>query len=385
MTSAATPQRQAIDRVDAAAAAVRAAIARHGPGAATADILQPAGLYLELLGEDIRARAFTLTGPDGGEWCLRPDMTAPIVRDVLAAAPAGQAAAAYDGLVFRRQARGSTRETEFRVVGMEVLAPAAFTPEAEADLVATALEAARSAGVTPRLKLGDIALARAVIAAVGLAPAWEARIQRAFARTGAPGAVLGEAEAGARDGDAVGEAIAALPADRAAAVVDALLVRSGAPMVGGRTAADVARRLTAKSDLARADRPHPDQIARIRAALAVEAAPAAAFEQLAGAMPSLGPALETAAARWRALSAHVGAGVEVAFSAGFGRGPAYYDGFVFELEAPALGERAALGGGGRYDDLLRRLAAGDAVHADWRAMGFSLRPLRLADAAEPAR
>lgn len=370
------------ERIEAAAAAVRAAIARYAPRAATADVLQPAGLYLELLGEDIRARAFTLAGPDGAEWCLRPDMTAPVVRDALAAAPAAQVAAAYDGLVFRRQARGSTRETEFRVVGVEVLGPEPFTPAAEADLVATALEAARSAGVTPRLKLGDIALARAVIAAVGLAPAWEARIQRAFARTGAAAAVLGEAELDTRDAGAVGEAIAALPEDRAAAVVDALVARSGAPMVGGRTAADVARRLTAKADLARADRPHPDQIARIRMALAVEAAPDIAFDRLAAAMPPLGPALEAATARWRALVPHVGTGVEVAFSAGFGRGPAYYDGFVFELEAQALGERAALGGGGRYDDLLRRLAAGDGAHADWRAMGFSLRPLRLADAAE---
>lgn len=373
------------DRIETAAAAVRAAIARYTPRAATADVLQPAGLYLELLGEDIRARAFTLAGPDGAEWCLRPDMTAPVVRDALAAAPAKQVAAAYDGLVFRRQARGSTRETEFRVVGVEVLAPQAFTPQAEAEMVAAALEAARASGVTPRLKLGDIALARAVIAAVGLAPAWEARIQRAFARTGAAGAVLGEAEADTRDAGAVGEAIAALPPDRAAAVVDALLTRSGAPMAGGRTAADVARRLTAKADLARAERPNPDQIARIRMALAVEAEPDIAFDRLAAAMPPLGAAFEAAVARWRALAPHVDAGVEVAFSAGFGRGPAYYDGFVFELESPALGERAALGGGGRYDDLLRRLAPAEGAHTTWRAMGFSLRPLRLADAAEAAR
>jgi ATP phosphoribosyltransferase regulatory subunit len=362
----------------AAGGAVRAAIDPFAPVWIETPILQPTGLYLELLGEEIRARAFTLVGADGAELCLRPDMTAPVVRDVLAARPDAAIAAAYDGLVFRRQTRASQRETEFRVIGLEHLSPSPLSPETEGDLIAAAIEAVRALGVEPRLKLGDMALARALIAGAGLAPAWEARLHRAFARTGDATAVLGEAEAGRGEAGAVGEALAALTPERAVGVVEAMLARSGAAMVGGRTAQDVARRLTEKAALARADRPSSEQVAAIREALAVEAAPDDAFAALARTMPGAGAALAAASARWRTLAARAGE-VEAVFSAGFGRGPAYYDGFVFELEAPALGERASLGGGGRYDDLLHRLGGG--IYGGWSAMGFSLRPKRLADAA----
>ena len=70
---------------------------------------------------------------------------------------------------------------------------------------------------------------------------------------------------------------------------------------------------------------------------------------------------------------------------GLGRGFAYYDGFVFELEAPALGERASLGGGGRYDGLVRALQEREPSIATRpappRGAGFALRPLRIAEAA----
>jgi len=367
-----------------AATAVRDALARFAPDWVDTPILQPAGLYLELVGEDIRARAFTLTGADGAEWCLRPDMTAPIVRDALANTPAGPRTVAYDGLVFRRQTRASARETEFRVVGAEVLTPTAVRPEDEADLIAATIAAARACGVEPHLRLGDIAVARSVVAAAGLEPAWQARIQRAFARTGGADAALGEAESvstAAGEPEAIGAALADLAPERAAAVVEALLARSGAALIGGRSAADIARRLADRAALARAVRPTPAQIAAIREGLAIAGEPFVAFAALARRSPAVGAALDHARARWEALTAKVDRPVSAVFSAGFGRGPAYYDGMVFELEAPALGERASLGGGGRYDGLVRHLAAHSGhPREDLCAMGFSLRPRRLADA-----
>jgi ATP phosphoribosyltransferase regulatory subunit len=358
-----------------ASRAIDAAMARFAPQPVDAPILQPAGLYLELLGEDIRARTFTLTGPDGGEWCLRPDMTAPVVRDVLAATPGAAFAVSYDGLVFRRQTRGSIRETEFRVIGVECASPSAFSPEQEADLVAAALSAAGARPVQLRLKLGDAALAQAIVAGAGLSPAWEARIVRAFSRAGDASSVLGEIDGEVDAPDAMAEALAALPAGRAAAVVEAMLERSRAPMMGGRSAADVAGRLAAKAEAAREDRPTPEQIAAIRTALGVVGDPGAAFAALAEAAPGAKDALDRSRARWAALAPHA-SGAQVRFSAGFGRGPAYYDGFLFEIECAALGDRASLGGGGRYDALLHRLGA----PTTWRAMGFSLRPRRVADA-----
>jgi histidyl-tRNA synthetase len=73
----------------------------------------------------------------------------------------------------------------------------------------------------------------------------------------------------------------------------------------------------------------------------------------------------------------------VVFAPGLGRTVWFYDGFVFDLAAPALGDRESLGGGGRYDGLIRKIAQDiGAENPDgWRACGFALRPERIAEAA----
>ena len=42
--------------------------------------LQPADVYLDVIGEALRARCYVFTDPDGDEYCLRPDLTVPICR-----------------------------------------------------------------------------------------------------------------------------------------------------------------------------------------------------------------------------------------------------------------------------------------------------------------
>src|SRR5205823_2953355 len=61
------------------------------------DILQPADIFLERSGEDIRARTCVFSDPEGNELCLRPDLTVPACRYHLthAAKPDGQAKYSY--------------------------------------------------------------------------------------------------------------------------------------------------------------------------------------------------------------------------------------------------------------------------------------------------
>ena len=44
------------------------------------DIVQPADVFLDRAGEEIRARTFLFTDPAGTELCLRPDLTVPACR-----------------------------------------------------------------------------------------------------------------------------------------------------------------------------------------------------------------------------------------------------------------------------------------------------------------
>ena len=73
-------------------------------------IIQPAGLFLDVIGEALRARTYVFTDPDGEELCLRPDLTVPTCRLHLARHPAGGVPAryCYNGPAFRYQPGGAT-------------------------------------------------------------------------------------------------------------------------------------------------------------------------------------------------------------------------------------------------------------------------------------
>lgn len=372
---------------EAAARGIREATSALAPQWIDPPVLQPAALYLELLGEDLRARAFMIGGDDEDAVCLRPDMTAPAVRRALSLDWRAPFAVAYDGLVFRRQSDMS-RETEFRQIGVERFARSADIGAEEAGIVATALDACRRAGVAPRLKLGDVALFAALIDACALGEVWTRRFKRAFARPGGLAGVLREAASDAPLADnALAQAMAALSPARAEAAVAEMLADARIALVGDRDVADIAARLREKGAAEVAPAPEKATLDAISAALALDAPPDEALAALNGIArrktPALDAAIARAEARWREI-AREGA-PDATFSVGFGRGLAFYDGFVFELEAPALGARASLGGGGRYDGLLHRIAASEGGGPQdvgaWGAVGFALRPQRIGEAA----
>lgn len=375
-----------------AAQAVRAAASTLAREWVDPPVLQPAGLYLELLGEDLRARAFMVSGDDEDALCLRPDMTAPAVRVALAQSDWNAPfAVAYDGHVFRRQSDAS-RETEFQQIGVERFAPRGAVGDGEAEIVIATLEACRAAGATPHLRLGDVALFNALIDACKVGEGWTRRFKRAFARPGGLSAALAAAATDAPAPDnALAQALAALSPDRARAVIEEMLADARIVPVGDRDVSDIAARLREKGAAVAEPAPDKAALAAIGEAVALEATPDKAFAELGriARLPvvrggdGLAMAIAAAAERWAQIARAVAP--EATFSAGFGRGLAFYDGFVFELEAPALGARASLGGGGRYDGLLHRIAAseggGPPDPAGWCALGFALRPQRIDEAA----
>ena len=74
------------------------------------EILQPAAVFLDLAGEDIRSRLYVTSDASGAELCLRPEYTIPVCLDYLASGVAGRAAAySYFGRVFRIRTAGAGR------------------------------------------------------------------------------------------------------------------------------------------------------------------------------------------------------------------------------------------------------------------------------------
>ncbi|MET0408185.1 MAG: ATP phosphoribosyltransferase regulatory subunit, partial [Hyphomicrobium sp.] len=72
-------------------------------------IIQPADVFLDVIGESLRGRTYVFTDQDGAELCLRPDITVPTCRLHLErhAEPMTPARYCYNGPAFRFQPQGA--------------------------------------------------------------------------------------------------------------------------------------------------------------------------------------------------------------------------------------------------------------------------------------
>jgi len=152
-----------------------------GYARATPALLQPAEPFLDLSGEDIRRRMFLTTDAAGQELCLRPDITIPVARDYLASPQAGQPAGfCYLGPVFRYRESGPP---EFMQAGIESFGRRDIAA-ADAEMIALGIEAAEHFGLAdPAIRMGDIGLFAALVAAIDLPAAWKRRLVKDFNRT----------------------------------------------------------------------------------------------------------------------------------------------------------------------------------------------------------
>ncbi|MGB6322042.1 MAG: ATP phosphoribosyltransferase regulatory subunit, partial [Xanthobacteraceae bacterium] len=143
-------------------------------------VLQPAEPFLDLSGEDIRRRMFLTTDPDGRELCLRPDLTIPVSRDYLASPQAGKPAGfCYLGAVFRHRHGAAS---EFLQAGIESFGRA-DKAAADAEMLALGLEATTQYDIgAPEIRIGDVGLFAAFVAALDLAPVWKRRLIKDFNR-----------------------------------------------------------------------------------------------------------------------------------------------------------------------------------------------------------
>jgi histidyl-tRNA synthetase len=83
--------------LDKQAAEILKVFAARGYARVEPPILQPADVFLDRSGEEIRRRTFVLTDPEGNELCLRPDLTIPVCRMHLEQKGTFPARYAYNG------------------------------------------------------------------------------------------------------------------------------------------------------------------------------------------------------------------------------------------------------------------------------------------------
>ena len=341
------------DALNRAREAARTAFAQFGGAFLEPAILQPAHTYLELSGEELRARLVVTASANGGdELCLRPDLTVASALEKLARDDAAPGAVLYDGPAFRQPLSASDRPMEFSQTGREKFGGADAAAD-DAEALNAALSACRACGVTDiHISFSDASLSSAIVRAAGFKGSDAARAAALLRRT--------ETQSTSVSRSALGRALSGLSLDAAEGAVREIVSVTGADLIGGRSARDIAERLLARA----APQPSAPEPVRQAAAdiFAIKDSPAKALAAIEARANAAGLSLTAWAESWRArIAAMEKAGVDVSkarFDSGREFRFGYYDGFVFELVAPALGDASPVGAGGRYDGLLAALSSG---------------------------
>ncbi|WP_210496966.1 ATP phosphoribosyltransferase regulatory subunit [Microvirga antarctica] len=340
-------------------------------------ILQPADVFVDLSGEDIRRRMFVTQDASGAELCLRPEYTIPVCLQHLHTHGAEPAGYSYGGPVFRMRAG---ENGEFLQAGLESIGRTDLSA-ADAEILGVALEglAQIDGPPSPRVRLGDMGLLNALIDALGVSPAAKRRLVRAIVSGQGLESLMASEAQGATEHAGLLAAIEGQAPQAAKAFVEDILSIAGIARVGGRSAGEIAERFLARAanrtglpDAARdvIERylkiaGDPDQAAFAISQLASESGldldhALRAFEERTGFMAARGLPVET-----------------FAFSATFARNLDYYTGFIFEVQDPRRSDGKPVVGGGRYDGLLAHLGA----EAPIPAVGCSFWLDRIVDKA----
>ncbi len=339
--------------------------------------IQPASLFLDRIGEALRARTYVFTDPNGEELCLRPDLTLPVCRVFLErGAPEGVAKFCYNGPAFRVQEKPDPlRQREFSQAGIEFFGGGGH--EADLKVLALTIQAIRESGVKSfTARVGHLGLFKALLSGLNIPPRWRERLERSYWRHAAFAREL--ATLSRMKGNE--PPLAALTESGLLNQLEA----NGIPLVGLRRPAEIVKRLQDKAADANEPPLAPDVVQLIENYLQTRGDVATALrtvEALARqANLDLGDALEDARALFYGLKALAGS-ASIVFEADFGRHFEYYTGMVFQIEIDGAGVAGQIAGGGRYDELMRALSHG--AH-DVPAVGAAIHTERLLAATTQA-
>ncbi|MFO0908668.1 MAG: HisS family protein [Isosphaeraceae bacterium] len=351
-------------------------------------VLEPTDLHERKSGAGIVSKLFELSGAGAetgqGGVCLRPELTAGIVRAYTAMEPepALPWRVSHSGVVFRYESPRPDRLREFHQVGVERLGDGGAL--ADAEVIWLADWAMAEAGVRDvSIRIGHVGLILEMLRRSGLpAPLGAALVER-----------LSEAAAEGEGVHALGTALDQLSgwlrsgSEEALAVPESVersddaaidrLFRTLVPVVTGRrTSREIVHRLRRKWDLAHGLIGTLSRVQeQVQHLAGLTGRPSEVLDRLGREIEALAP--DSVAALRAMLDALEGFGVDgsrLTLDLGFGRGIGFYSQMIFEITACRPdGQSVEIGGGGRYDGLARVLGSG----RDDRGVGFDFGLERL--------
>jgi len=346
-------------------------------------ILEPVELHERKSGAGIVGKLFELNSQAGARLCLRPELTAGIVRAYTVAEPTPPLPwrVSHAGPAFRKENPAKhDRLREFHQVGVERLGDSGVF--ADAEVIALAWTSVEAAGVEDAtLRLGHVGLTLEMLGRSGLPPTAQASLVEMLSEAAAEGGDVGSLGRGL---DHFVEWLRQASSDSEVPSTIAVgddggvdrLFRTLVPVINGRREGhEIIQRLRRKWDLGHTWLEALDRVRDQARALAdLKGSPTEVLARLARDFESLAP--DSVAALGSLVQALEDHGVpldRIELDLGFGRGIGFYSQVVFEIAAPTPGGPVEVCGGGRYDGLARVFGS----DRDDRGAGFAFGLERL--------
>jgi histidyl-tRNA synthetase len=356
-------------------------------------ILEYTELHQRKSGAGIVSKLFEVDDAGPGGTCLRPELTASIVRAYAeaAACPPLPWRVCMSGTVFRRESdpgADQLRLREFTQVGVEMIG--AGGPEADAEVIGLAERSLADAGFPgATIRIGHVGLIVEILGGTGLPSASASALVEMLSAAAAEGgrvvaleAALDRLAAWLTPGGDADEIVPAVSQadDRG---VDRLFRHLVPDITGRRSGHEIVHRMRRKWDLGHS---LADVLGRAR-------------DQVHALAELRGPALDVLGRVERSVAAaapqsiaglHVlvdrlaRQGIEpgrLELDLGFGRGIGFYSQMIFELVVATDAGPVEVCGGGRYDGLAQVLGS----DRDGRGVGFAFGLERLAEVADARR
>ena len=350
-------------------------LGERGYDAIDTPLLEETELFVRKSGGELTSRLYTFTDPGGYKVSLRPEFTSSVIRHFIEEGATSPARWRYSGPVFRYERGRDGGHRQFWQVGAELVGAAGV--EADAEIVCVAWSGLGLTGMRDHeLRVGHLGVLYKLLSSYGLSEA-----AKLFIVSNVQGLKSREAEVGAlkKRAESVGLLRGGLGQDKvldeqgrdaAQEFVQGALEASIPPPIGRRTTEQIVARLLRKVQ-------HADDPIAFETALALvgelaqlQGPPSTVLDEARRLASSAGARSDAFGELEGLLGALETCGIpegSMVFDLGLARGISYYTGVIFELAHPAGIPSVSLGGGGRYDGLVKALGG----HEDAPALGFA--------------
>ena len=335
-------------------------------------VIERTDLFVRKSGGEVSSSLYTFLDPGGISVSLRPEFTPSVIRWFIENCP-DERRYHYSGPVFRYGGARGGRFRQFHQVGGELLGVSGA--DGDSEILGLAQRCLEAGGVDNCvLHLGHIGVIRDLLGAVGLSEQNQmfmvANLDDVAAGAENLDPLLEKASAAGLVADSAGPltGVPDLP-NTALPVLDALQQTvSGA--TGRRSPEQIMSRLVGRARRASSRAEFEKAAGSVARLVATHGSPSEVVAEaetiLRGCGASLG-SLDSLKATLDSITSNGWGESSIRLDLSFVRGMAYYTGAVFEFLQPVEDVHYALGGGGRYDDLVRAFGG-----PDMPACGFAL-------------